>query len=114
MCIHIILKMQDRYDVTELQLMKTRIEKMNKTQHIEILKLLQENSAVKFNENKSGVYINLPFLPVSAIQSIREYLDYINQQENSLSGLETQKIYYKTTFFNEKEIKDNDTLLFTK
>lgn len=90
------------YDVQELEQMKTQIEQLNKTQHIEILKLLQTNSSVKLNENKSGVYINLPFLPLSAIQSIRDYLDYIKDQENTLIDMETQKREFKNTFFVEK------------
>lgn len=90
------------YDVQELEQMKTQIEQLNKTQHIEILKLLQTNSSVKLNENKSGVYINLPFLPLSAIQSIRDYLDYIKDQENTLVDMETQKREFKNTFFVEK------------
>jgi hypothetical protein len=105
---------QLQHDISELETIKTRIEQMNKTQHIEILKMLQENSGVKLNENKSGVYINLSFLPATAIQSIREYLEYIHDQETSLGDLEAQKTDYKKTFFQEKENKDNDSLFFTK
>ena len=49
-------------NINVLETMKTRIEQMNKLQHIEVLKILQNNPNIKLNENKSGVYVNLSFL----------------------------------------------------
>ena len=45
-----------------LDIMKNRIEKMGKIQHIEILNILKKNPTVKLNENRNGVYINLSYL----------------------------------------------------
>ena len=47
----------------ELEKIKTRIEKLTKEHQLEILKILNSAPDVKLNENKSGVYINLSFLP---------------------------------------------------
>ena len=42
-----------------LESLKAQIEKLEKEQQMEILKILHSNQEVKLNENKSGVYVNL-------------------------------------------------------
>jgi hypothetical protein len=96
-------------DFVALEQMKAKIEGMSKTHHIEILKILKKNSGIKLNENKSGVFINLSFLPNSVLDEIKEYLNYIQDQEVSLSELEVQKDSYKNSFF-EKGDKDSAPL----
>lgn len=86
--------------------LKLKIEQLNKQHHIEILKILKKNSAVTLNENKSGVYVNLTLLPEQSISDIYNYVKYIEEQEATLSSLETQKLDFKNTFFNEKEDKE--------
>lgn len=88
-------------NIAALEVIKTRIENMNKIQHIEILKILQNNPAVKLNENKSGVFVNLSFLPDNAINQINEYLEYVQDQESALRSNETQKMDYKKTYFDQ-------------
>ena len=51
---------------------------MTKANHVEIL-ILKENN-VKINDNKNGVYINLSFLSVDAINKIKEFVKYIQEQ----------------------------------
>ena len=96
-----------KYSVNELETIKTKIESMGKQSHIEILKILKNNPNVKLNENKSGVFVNLSFLSKEMVDEIIKYIDFISQQENSISYLETQKEDFKNTFFTEKEDKDN-------
>ena len=97
-------------DTNELEMLKMKIEKMNKKHHIEILKILKRFTNVKLNENKSGVYINLVFLPSEALEEIHKYLSYIDQQESSIMTLETQKEEYKNTYFSEKQNKEENAL----
>ena len=97
-------------DTNELEMLKMKIEKMNKKHHIEILKILKRFSNVKLNENKSGVYINLVFLPSEALEEMHKYLSYIEQQESSIMTLETQKEEYKNTYFSEKQNKEENAL----
>jgi hypothetical protein len=80
-----------------LEYMKNRIEKMGKTQHIEILNILKKNTTVKLNENRNGVYINLSYLPNDVIEELQKYLDYLKDQETNLEQLEIQKEEFKTT-----------------
>jgi hypothetical protein len=95
-----------------LEILKTKIEKMSKTHHVEILKILKKNGNVKLNENKSGVYVNLSFLPNETLSELENYLNYIEDQEISLITLENQKEEFKNTFFIEKEVKE-ETLFYS-
>lgn len=84
-----------------LQYIKDTIEVMNKTNQIEILKILRKNTNVKLNENKSGVFVNLSYLPEETINDLKNYLQYINNQENELQKVETQKKEFEESFFLE-------------
>ena len=86
--------------MNDLEKLKNTIESMSKMHHIEILKILKKNQNVKLNENKNGVYINLSFLPDEIINEISDYVNYINDQENSLQTMEIQKDDFKNTYFS--------------
>jgi hypothetical protein len=94
-----------------LETMKKKIESMNKFHQVEILKILSKNLC-KINENKSGVYINLSFLSQQTIQQLNEYINYTNDQEESLNTMEYQKEDYKNTFFIEKDNKEEIALSY--
>ena len=89
------------YTTFELDKIKIKIEGMTKHHHIEILKILKKTPSIKLNENKSGVFVNLSFLPQSTIQEIVKYMDYIFEQETSIEKIEKQKSDFKTEFFAE-------------
>jgi len=95
-----------------LEHIKNSIESMNKFHQIEILKILSKKLC-KLNENKSGVYVNLSFLPQDTIADLRNYVDYIKEQEDSLVTMEYQKEEFKNAFFIEKEDKDNITISYS-
>ena len=84
----------------DLENIKNKIESMSKNHQIEILKILKKVSSVKINENKSGIFINLTFLPEDVLSEIHEYLNYVYDQEKSLSQIETQKKEFKDAFFD--------------
>ena len=84
-------------------ILKKEIEKMNKTHHIEILKIIAKNPASKVNENKSGVYINLSFLLDDTIREIQKYVNHVKYQEELLTPIEYQKNSLKNIFYSNKE-----------
>ena len=88
-------------NVNTLDKIKQQVEKLSLIQQLEILKILHRNNEVKLNENKSGVYVNLSFLPKSAIDHICEYLSYVTDQEQSLNVMETKKEDVKQTYFED-------------
>lgn len=87
----------------ELEQLKTRVEKLEKDQQIEILRILNEDQKVKLNENKSGVYVNLSFLPENTMIKIKDYLNYISEQEKILRMTENKKENYAKTYFEDED-----------
>jgi len=90
----------NRWEIN-LEMIKSKIENMSKTQHIEILKILKSNPNVKINENKSGIFINLSFLPKETVVSLNNYVNYISEQETALNLLENQKKMLKIQLSSE-------------
>jgi hypothetical protein len=101
----------DLQHMETLETMKKKIESMNKFHQVEILKILSKNLC-KINENKSGVYINLSFLPPDTIKQLNEYINYTKDQQESLNTMEYQKEDYKNTFFIEKDNKEEIALSY--
>jgi len=102
----------DVENLESLEKIKASIEKMEKFNQVEILKILSKNLC-KINENKSGVYVNLSFLSPETLADIKEYIEYTRQQEYNLVAMEYQKEDFKNSFFIEKENKDNKTILYS-
>ena len=96
---------------TSLETIKSKIEKMDKKHHIEVLKILKKNPAIKLNENKNGVFVNLSFLPKESVEDLEKYIHYIDDQESSLLTVEYQKREYQNAFFVDKGVKDEGLLL---
>ena len=90
-------------EVAQLENIKRCVESMPKIHHIEILRILKNIPNVKLNENKSGVYINLTFLPKETLDEISYYINYITEQEKTLKMDETQKTEFKNAFFTDSE-----------
>ncbi len=90
----------------DLENIKNKIESMSKNHQIEILKILKKIPTVKINANKSGVFVNLTFLPEHVLFEIKEYLNYVYDQEFSLSEMETQKKEFKDNFFDDNHITE--------
>lgn len=80
---------------------KEKIECMNKENQIEILKLLRKNINVKLNENKSGTFVNLSYLPDEVVEDIQKYIEYINVQERNLQSTESKKQTIQNSFFDQ-------------
>jgi|UniRef100_A0A6C0JLJ3 hypothetical protein len=95
-----------------LEKLKKTIESMSKYHQIEILKILSKK-LTKINENKSGCYVNMTYLPEETLSELKEYVSYIKDQEESLETIEYQKEEFKNAFFIEKENKDNPTILYS-
>jgi hypothetical protein len=90
----------------DLETIKKTIEQWPKHHQIEVLKIIK-NSSSTINENKSGIYINMSFLPESTITEIQTYIQYVKDQEHILTPLECQKEGFKNSFFIEKEHRED-------
>ena len=98
-------------EVGVLEKIKTKIEAMDKKHHVEVLKILKKNPAIKLNENMNGVFVNLSFLPKESIEDLEKYIHYIEDQEMSLQTVEYQKREYQNAFFIDKGVKEENLLL---
>ena len=81
--------------------MKNNIERMTKNHQIEVLRILNSHKSAKLNENKSGVLVNISFLSKDILSELNNYVKYVNDQENVINNIETQKQEFKNTFFSE-------------
>ena len=77
-----------------LKHLKDDIESLSPNQHIIIGKLLYDANINMF-ENKNGVFVNLTELEDSVLDSIREKLKHIQEQEKHFIDLENKKQAYK-------------------
>jgi hypothetical protein len=102
---YVLYKMDN---TVQLEKIKTRIEKLSKGNQIEILKILHTSPDVTLNENKSGVYVNLSFLPENVYKKMITYLDYVQEQEKMLLLTETKKDDYVKTFFEHETNETNE------
>jgi hypothetical protein len=104
----IVVNMQTS-NLDKLETLKMKIEGLSKFHQIEILKILSKRLC-KLNENKSGVYVNMSFLPDDLLEELNKYIEYVDDQTETFATAEYQKNEFKSSFFVEKEDKDNQTI----
>ena len=68
----------------QLDVLKKKIELLEKNQQIEILRIIHNAQSNIINENKNGIYINMSSLSDDIIDELQNYLTYINTQEKDL------------------------------
>lgn len=85
----------------KLEQLNNHIEKLDKSQHIEILKILSKRDMNKITENKNGIFVNMNELSSQSIDDISNYLEYIKTKEKDLDVLESEKNNYKNMIENE-------------
>ena len=95
--------------MTDLNLLKERIEKLNKFHQIEVLKLLKKDTSCTLNENKNGIFVNLTNVKETLIYELEKYLDYVVEQEKSLGDIELHKDMLTNTYFTDN--KDNSSMI---
>ena len=75
------------YMSLDLHTLKEKIEELNKIHQIEVLRILQKQDKITLNENKNGIFINLTNVNDSTITELKNYLEYVKQQENPTNRL---------------------------
>ena len=96
------------FSVNKLNEVRSSIEKMNKFNQIEVLRILKKLSTTVLNENNYGIHINLTELPSEVINDLILYISYVNTQESTLHEFEKEKEACKSVYFT-KDNKDNGT-----
>lgn len=99
--------MQDIISDNNLESIRNIIEKMEKIHHIEIAKILQNNS-INLTENDNGIFINLSNIEKTVLHKIYEYIVFIDKQESIINIDETSKNNLETLFFCKQNILTNN------
>tara|TARA_B110000908_G_scaffold172239_1_gene238520 strand:+ start:309 stop:650 length:342 start_codon:yes stop_codon:yes gene_type:complete len=89
-------------ETDNLQVLRNKIEKLDKVHHIGILKILKENT-VQYSENSNGIFLNLTNVNDVIINLINKYVKYVNLQEDELGDIEDKKQEYKNEFYNDNK-----------
>lgn len=82
-----------------LNILKDRIEHMEKYHQIEILRILHKFSSVTTNENNNGTFVNLTELSEEVILELEKYTDYVEKQQLLLKQVENEKNKLEQHFF---------------
>lgn len=88
----------------ELTALRDKIEKLEKHQHLQIVKIIQNNN-IDFTENRNGIFLNMKDLNKKTMKEIIQYLKYIEIQQKQLDTDENIKKTYANNFFNDNKEK---------
>ncbi len=95
------------YSSKELNVLKGKIAELDKTQQIEILKIIKNNND-RLTENKNGVFINLTNVSNKCLEDIDNFVRYSAENKTRLDNLEklSQNIFKESML---KQHYDNYT-----
>jgi vacuolar-type H+-ATPase subunit B/Vma2 len=89
-------------------LIKDYIEKMDKNNQLEILRIISQDETICLNENSNGTFINLTNVNDDTIEKITDFIKYITNQQIQLNKIECQREILTNKFFKDnKDNKDN-------
>ena len=101
-----IIEEKNDISIEELNQIRNSIENMSKFNQVEILRILNQDKNIILNENKYGIHINLSSLNNDIIDKLKNFINYVQNQELTLNQVEKQKENYKNIYFT-KDNKDN-------
>ena len=87
----------------ELTKMKKTIESLSKGAQIGLFKLLDARPDVVINENRNGSFINLSTIKGGSLNMVREYLNYIAEQKESIAELDEKRKMLEARYFSSKQ-----------
>ena len=97
--------------IIDVSKLKIAIEKLDVTHHIHIGSMLRQNSAIKLNANKSGILVNFSTIPDDVLNQIKAYVDYVADQEQLISKMESSAEELKQYIPLENTNKDNFSIM---
>lgn len=94
--------MANQFSNGELLQLRTSIEAMDRSNHLEILKIMVTHQKTSFcSETKHGTYINLTDLPQDTLQAIHQYVQLVIVREEELNRGEREMDKCKSMLSNE-------------
>ena len=99
------------YSANELLDLKETIEGMSYHHQIEVLRILHDKNNGSLNENQNGTFINLTLLKDETINALKEYSDYVKDQQETLAVIESRKKQIQNKYFKGFKDKVADTTI---
>ena len=93
-----------------LECLRDDIEKMDKIHQERIFSILRD-SKIDYTKNSNGVFINMSLLNKKIIEEIKNYILYVELQQQQLNKVEEDKEHYKKTYYDNKDNKDNKSMI---
>lgn len=75
--------------VNDILKLKTKIEKLNKNQTVEIFKIVYKNGD-KFTQNKNGIFLDINTLNEQSINEIRAFIDFTEDKGKHINEIEAK------------------------
>jgi DNA repair ATPase RecN len=91
--------------MNDLNVIKNKVESMNKLQQCEVFKIFLINE-IDYNENSNGIFINLTNVSKNVLKELKKYITYVESQNSFLNEQEKQKKIYLNNYF--KDNVDNE------
>lgn len=85
---------KSKYDIYFKKKMISRINNLNRLEHIEILKILKVDN-VPISENMNGVLIKFSLINDNTLDTINNFLNYLDNKNKDLIESEKKKLSYK-------------------
>lgn len=83
----------------DLDTLRKRIENFDKPRQIEVLRIFVKHN-INVNENKNGIFINLSSMEPNVITDLQDFMNHIDNQENTLQSREQVKEEYTKNYFS--------------
>ncbi len=93
-----------------LECLRDDIEKMDKIHQERIFSILRD-SKIDYTKNSNGVFINMSLLNKKIIEEIKNYILYVELQQQQLNKVEEDKEHYKKKYYDNKDNKDNKSMI---
>ena len=74
----------------DLTYLVKQIENFGKSEHIQILSILQRHN-VEITENNNGCFVDMTEIDSNVLKEIKKFLDYVQLKKNELNEFESEK-----------------------
>lgn len=87
----------------EYQKIKSKIEKLDKNEIIEVFKIIHQNEN-KYTTNKNGVFVNLNICSDKTLEEISNFIDFIEENKKHLNDVEDKMNEKKNNLINNNNM----------
>lgn len=98
-----LIQEEIRIKTNRLNKIKSRIENMEKSNHVSALYMITKNKSVKYSENTNGTFINLTDLDNNMLEKIEDFIEYIELQKCEIEDIEKKREEIENIYFKQNK-----------